>query len=112
MDYAAAVTAQNQELGGLLRDADWPVAACPGRTLRLLLRHAGRGTGGAAGRPVAHDHAEGGDQGGGVQVASEVAEDRPGDRCGAPAGQGPAGDSLATSVFRLVPAYLLTSHHR
>ena len=45
MDYAAALTAQNQELGELLRDADWsvPVPTCPGWTLLQLLRHVGRG---------------------------------------------------------------------
>ena len=45
MDYAAALTGQNQELGELLRDADWsvPVPTCPGWTLLQLLRHVGRG---------------------------------------------------------------------
>ena len=45
MDYAAALTAQNQELAELLRDADWslPVPTCPGWTLLQLLRHVGRG---------------------------------------------------------------------
>jgi hypothetical protein len=45
MDCAAALTAQNQELGELLRDADWslPVPTCPGWTLLELLRHVGRG---------------------------------------------------------------------
>ena len=39
------MTAQNQELGELLRDADWslPVPTCPGWTLLQLLRHVGRG---------------------------------------------------------------------
>jgi H+/Cl- antiporter ClcA len=55
-------------------------------------QHAGR----AAGRPVAHDHAEDGDQAGGDQVAGHVAEDRPGDRRGTPDGQGPepAGEAV------------------
>jgi uncharacterized protein (TIGR03083 family) len=45
VDYAAALTGQNQMLGELLRDADWsvPVPTCPGWTLRQLLRHVGRG---------------------------------------------------------------------
>jgi uncharacterized protein (TIGR03083 family) len=45
MDYAAALTGQNQMLGKLLRDADWsvPVPTCPGWTLLQLLRHVGRG---------------------------------------------------------------------
>jgi Mycothiol maleylpyruvate isomerase N-terminal domain len=45
MDYAAALTGQNQQLGELLRDADWsvPVPTCPGWTLLQLLRHVGRG---------------------------------------------------------------------
>jgi uncharacterized protein (TIGR03083 family) len=45
MDYAAALTGQNQELGELLRDADWsvPVPTSPGWTLLQLLRHVGRG---------------------------------------------------------------------
>lgn len=45
MDYAAALTGQNQMLGELLRDADWsvPVPTCPGWTLLQLLRHVGRG---------------------------------------------------------------------
>jgi uncharacterized protein (TIGR03083 family) len=45
MDYAAALTGQNHELGELLRDSDWsvPVPTCPGWTLLQLLRHVGRG---------------------------------------------------------------------
>jgi len=45
MDYAAALTGQNQELSELLRDGDWsvPVPTCPGWTLLQLLRHVGRG---------------------------------------------------------------------
>jgi uncharacterized protein (TIGR03083 family) len=45
MDYAAALTEQNLELGRLLRDADWSVGVptCPGWTLLQLLRHVGRG---------------------------------------------------------------------
>ncbi|HEX3921664.1 MAG TPA: maleylpyruvate isomerase N-terminal domain-containing protein [Streptosporangiaceae bacterium] len=45
MDYAAALTAQNQQLGELLAEADWsvPVPTCPGWTLLQLLRHVGRG---------------------------------------------------------------------
>lgn len=45
MDYATALTGQNQMLGKLLRDADWsaPVPTCPGWTLLQLLRHVGRG---------------------------------------------------------------------
>ena len=45
MDYATALTGQNQMLGELLRDADWsvPVPTCPGWTLLQLLRHVGRG---------------------------------------------------------------------
>lgn len=45
MDYATALTEQNQMLGELLRDADWsvPVPTCPGWTLLQLLRHVGRG---------------------------------------------------------------------
>lgn len=32
MDYAAALTGQNQKLGELMRDTDWPVPVptCPG----------------------------------------------------------------------------------
>jgi uncharacterized protein (TIGR03083 family) len=45
VDYAAALTGQNQMLGELLGDADWsvPVPTCPGWTLLQLLRHVGRG---------------------------------------------------------------------
>jgi uncharacterized protein (TIGR03083 family) len=45
VDYATALTGQNQMLGELLRDADWsvPVPTCPGWTLLQLLRHVGRG---------------------------------------------------------------------
>lgn len=45
MDYAAALTGQNQKLAELLTDADWsvPVPTCPGWTLLQLLRHVGRG---------------------------------------------------------------------
>ena len=35
------LTGQNQELGELLRDADWSVPTCPGWTLQQLLRHVG-----------------------------------------------------------------------
>jgi Mycothiol maleylpyruvate isomerase N-terminal domain len=44
MDYAAALAGRNQELGELLRDADWsvPVPTCPGWTLLQLLRPVGR----------------------------------------------------------------------
>jgi len=45
VDYAAALTGQNQKLAELLTDADWsvPVPTCPGWTLLQLLRHVGRG---------------------------------------------------------------------
>jgi len=45
VDYATALTGQNQMLRELLRDADWsvPVPTCPGWTLLQLLRHVGRG---------------------------------------------------------------------
>jgi uncharacterized protein (TIGR03083 family) len=45
VDYATALTGQNQMLGELLRDAGWsvPVPTCPGWTLLQLLRHVGRG---------------------------------------------------------------------
>jgi len=45
MDHSAALIAENERFGQVVRDADWsaPVPTCPGWTIKQLFRHLGRG---------------------------------------------------------------------